>query len=117
MPRGFFTIEKWERPPRGGKSRWTVVCHLGAEHSLSDAMRHLESLRRPGFFRVVQTQRMAWAEMGEGKLRLRRWHASSPESLTRSAEAFERDGGKYPVEKKPRARKHAKRSRTSTKRS
>ena len=111
MPQGFLTIEKWERAKRNGKSQWMVVCHLGAEHSLTDAMQHLESLGKPGFYRVVQTQRMVWAEMESGKLRLHRWHASSPESLARTAEAFERDGGRYPVEKAREERKRAKRSR------
>jgi hypothetical protein len=113
MPHGFFTIEKWERAKRGGKSQWTVVCHLGAEHSLTDAMQHLESLGKPGFYRVVQTQRMLWAEMDGAKLRLRRWHASSPEGLAQAAEAFERDGGKYPVEKAREERKRAKQLRKS----
>jgi hypothetical protein len=113
MPHGFFTIEKWERSKRVGKSQWTVVCHLGAEHSLTDAMQHLESLGKPGFYRVVQTQRMVWAEVDKNKLRLRRWHASSPESLVRAAEAFERDGGHYPVEKAREERKRAKRLRKS----
>jgi hypothetical protein len=112
MPRGFFTIEKWERPPRGGKSQWTVVCHLGAERSLSDAMKQLESLGKPGFYRVVQTQRMVWAETENGKLRLRKWHSASLESLARSAEAFERDGGRYPVEKARELRKRSRRAKS-----
>ena len=80
---------------------------------MTDAMQYLESLGKPGFYRVVQTRRMVWAEMESGKLRLRRWHASSPEGLARTADAFQRDGGKYPVEKAREERKRVKRSRKS----
>jgi len=113
MPHGFFTIEEWGPAKRGGKSQWTVVCHVSAEHSLSEAINQLEARGEPGFYRVVQTQRMVWAEVEAGKLRLRKWHASSPESLAQSAEAFERDGGKYPVAKARALRRQVKQSRKS----
>jgi hypothetical protein len=90
MAHGFFTIEEW----RGKK--WVTVCHVAGGKSLTDAMRELEQRGRPGFFRVVQMQRMIWAEKIDGKLKLRKWHASNPEALSRTAEAFDRDGGKWP---------------------
>ena len=90
MAHGFFTIEQW----RGKK--WVPVCHVeGYDRTLSDALKELERRGKPGFFRVVQMQRMIWAEKTGGKLRLRKWHASSNKALSRSAMAFHRDGGKW----------------------
>jgi hypothetical protein len=96
MPHGFYTVEQWRRPKRGAEPQWVPVQHLNGDHSLSDAIRLLEDLGKPGFYRVVQTQRMIWIEQTDGKLLLRKWHALSPESLARSAEAFDRDHGKWP---------------------
>jgi len=76
MPHGFFTIEQWRN------KKWVTVCHLNGD--------------KPWFFRVVQTQRMVWAEKADGKLRLRKWHANNPETLSRSAKAFDRDRGRWP---------------------
>jgi hypothetical protein len=108
MPHGFFTIQQWKSPKRGAKPQWVDVCHLDACNSLSDAIAALETQGKPGFFRIVQTQRMIWAELENGKLRLRRSHASNPESLARTAEAFIRDGGRYPVEEAREIRRKAK---------
>ena len=90
MPNGFFTIEQWRN------KRWVTVCHTDGYKSLTEAMRELERRGKPGFFRVVQTQRMIWVEKNAGKLKLRKWHANSPETLSRTAKAFERDRGKWP---------------------
>ena len=92
MPHGFFTIEQW----RGKK--WETVCHLDGGHSLTEAIEEVERRGKAGFFRVVQTQRKIWAEKKDGKLRLRKWHAGSPETLSRGTEAFDRDGGTWPEE-------------------
>ena len=101
MPHGFFTIEQWKAPKRGAKKQWVAILHLNADQSLTKALRALQEIGKPGLYRVIQTQREVWAEMEEGKLRLRCWHASSPESLSRLAEAYERDGGRWP-KKNPR---------------
>jgi hypothetical protein len=98
MAHGFFTIERWKPPKQGAKSTWVPVLHLNAEHSLSDALRTIEERDQAVFYRVIQTQRQVWAEKVDGKLRLRKWHASSPEELARTAEAFDRDGGRWPTE-------------------
>jgi len=90
MAHGFFTIEQWRN------KKWVTVCHLNGDQSVTDALRELERRDKPGFFRVVQTQRMIWAEKTDGELRLRKWHANKPETLSRSAEAFDRDGGRWP---------------------
>jgi len=68
-------------------------------------MEWIEAEGKPGFFRVIQMQRVIWAEKIGGKLRLRKWHAGSPESLERGAAAYERDGGKYPVAGRSRKKK------------
>ena len=99
MPHGFFTIEKWTTD-NGTEARWVAVAHLDACYSLSDALAEIEKWDRPGFFRVVQTQRVIWAERVNGKLRLRKWHAGSPQSLARGAAAFVRDKGRWPVKSK-----------------
>jgi hypothetical protein len=93
MAHGFFTIEQWRN------KKWVAVCHVDGQRSLTGAVRELERRNKAGFFRVVQTQRMIWAEKINGKLRLRKWHASNPETLLRSARAFDRDGGKWPVKR------------------
>ena len=92
MAHGFFTIEEWRN------KKWVTVCHLDADQSVADALQELERRNKPGYFRVVQTQRMVWAERIDGKLKLRKWHAGSPETLSRGAEAFDRDGGRWPSE-------------------
>ena len=93
MANGFFTLERWRKP------RWIAIRHFTANHAISDVLAALEAAGKPGFYRVVQTQRMIWAEREDGKLRLRKWHAGSPESLARGAAAFDRDKGKWPVER------------------
>lgn len=99
MPHGFFTVEQWARPTARARGRWMEVFHVDGGRTLSDAIAELEKLGKPGFYRVTQTQRMIWAEREGGKLRLRKWHVGSPDNLASTAEAFERDGGKWPVKK------------------
>ena len=91
MAHGFFTIEEWRT------KKWVTVCHLNADQSVTDALEELERRDKPGYFRIVQTQRMIWAEKIDGKLKLRKWHAGNPETLLRGVEAFDRDGGKWPT--------------------
>jgi hypothetical protein len=90
MAHGFFTIEQWQ------DKQWVTLRHIAGDQSLSAAIKDLEHQDKPGFFRIVQTQRMIWAEKRNGKLRLRMWHASDPETLLRTAAAFDRDGGQWP---------------------
>jgi hypothetical protein len=92
MPHGFFTVEQWKRPRPRAKPQWVTVCHLNMGHTLSDAIQTLEDLGKPGFYRIVQTQRMVLVEKNKGKTRLHKRHAGSPESLMRSAEAYAQDG-------------------------
>ena len=103
MPHGFFTIERWDRRNSSGESQWVVVRHLDGRQRLTDAVKALEKLGRPGFYRVVQTQRMIWAERIGGVLKLRQHHAMEPETLSKTARAFERDAGKWPRTTSPRA--------------
>jgi hypothetical protein len=71
--------------------------HLDAGASLTDALDSIARRDKPGFFRVIQTQRQVWAERVGGKLKLRKWHALSPAALKRSTDAFVRDKGKWPA--------------------
>ena len=91
MPCGFFTIEQWRN------KKWQTVCHLDAAQSLAAAVDELKRRNQSGFFRIVQTQRMIWAEKDGGKLHWRKWHASNPKALSRNAKAFDRGRGKWPV--------------------
>jgi hypothetical protein len=91
MAHGFFTIEQWRN------KKWVTVCHVGGHRSLTDAVRELERRNKAGLFRVVQTQRMIWAEKTGGKIRMRKWHVNRPETLSRTAKAFDRDRGKWPA--------------------
>jgi len=113
MPQGFFTVEQWVRPTAKGRPRWVEVCHVGGGQRLLDAIAELERLGKPGFYRVTQTLRMIWAERENGKLRMRKWHVGSPESLAQSAAAYERDGGKWPVERAREETAKKKRGRAS----
>ena len=72
------------------------VCHLNGDQSLRDALKALERHGKPGFFRVVQTQSLVWAEKDGDKLCLREWQADGPEDLSRGTDEFDRDGGKWP---------------------
>jgi hypothetical protein len=90
MPSGFFTIEQWRN------KRWVTVSHLSGRQKLTTALAEIERRARPGFFRVVQTQRMVWAEKRDGKLHVGKRHAMDPETLSRTAAAFDRDKGKRP---------------------
>jgi hypothetical protein len=107
MPHGFFTVEEWRAPRPGAKSQWVPVLHLDARQTLTKAIEAIQRAGKPGFFRVVQTQREIWAELKGGTLRLRRWHASTYEDLVHLAQAFEIHGGRWPVEKARRERKAA----------
>jgi hypothetical protein len=98
MPHGFYTIEQWKPVRSGAKPEWLAVAHVeGMGGTVTEALLVLEKGGQPGLFRVVQTQRTVWAEIVDGKLKLRKHHCSSPENLARLAKAFERDGGKWPV--------------------
>ena len=98
MAQGFFTIEQWKPRKRGAKPEWLPILHLDSDKSLTDALRALQARDQAGLYRVIQTQRQVWAEKVNGELRLRKWHASSPEDLARTAEAFERHGGRWLTE-------------------
>ena len=95
MPHGFFTIEQWKPPRRGRTAQWVGVAHVDASGSLTAALAEIERRNRAGLFRVIQTQRQVWAERVNGKLTLRKWHASSPRALERTMSAFARDKGRF----------------------
>ena len=105
MAHGYFIIEQWMRPNGKSEEQWVTVATLDSRRTLSDATAWIEQQEMGGFYRVLQMQRMVWAEQEEGKLKLRKWHAGTPEDLARGAEAFVRDGGKWPKDfkAKPRA--------------
>jgi len=111
MPHGFFTVEQWKCPQGSMTSGWIPILRLDAYQSLTKAMAALEKRGKPGLFRVMQMQRCVWAEMEEGKLRLHGSHASSPKSLARIVEIFEREGGRRPVAKARADRAAAKAKR------
>jgi hypothetical protein len=105
MPQGYYTIEQWKRPD------WVVVAVLPFSLSLTAAERALARLGRPGFYRLVHTQRIVWCERDGPGVRLRKSHASSPEGLKRMQEMFDRSAGRYPVEEVQASRREAKRKR------
>jgi hypothetical protein len=107
MPQGYYTIEQWKAPKTTAQPEWVAVLHLAFGASLTAAEKAVEKLES-GFYRVVQTQRVIWAQKEGGKLRLRKSHASSPESLEKMRQMFERCGGEYPVEEIQEARRRAK---------
>ena len=107
MPHGYFTVEQW-KPAAPATAQWIPILHLDSYQSLTKAIKALENRGQPGLYRVVQTQRIVWAEAGNGKLRVSGCHAHSPESLAQIAESFERTNGRRPVEQARRERLAAK---------
>ena len=105
MAYGYFAVEQRKSVKPGAPAEWTPIHHFDARTTLTKVMEWIEAEGKPGFYRVIQMQRVIWAEEIEGKLRLRKWHAGSPESLERGAAAYERDGGKYPVASRSRKKK------------
>jgi hypothetical protein len=102
MPQGYYTIEEWKRPA------WVVAQVLPFGMSLTAAEQALQRLGKPGFYRLVHTQRVIWAEPDGPGLRLRKSHASSPQNLAKMQEMFDRTGGRYPIEEAKAARRAAK---------
>ena len=105
MPYGYFVVEQRKTVKPGAPTEWTPIQQFGARTTLTKVMAWIEAEGKPGFYRVIQMQRVIWAEEIDGKLHLRKWHAGSPESLERGAAAYERDGGKYPITTRSRKRK------------
>ena len=104
MPQGYYTIEQWKPP------QWVAVTALPFGLSLTAAEQALARLGKPGFYRLVHTQRIIWCERdGAGRLRLRKSHASSPQSLRSMQEMFDRTGDRFPLEEVQAARRAAKR--------
>ena len=112
MPQGYYTIDKWTRAKKSTRPEWVAVVHLPFGTSLTAAEAVVEKLG-PGFYRVVQTQRVIWAEKENGQLRLRKSHAGSPKSLQKMSQMFDRCDGVYPVEEVREARQRAKRKRAA----
>ena len=108
MPQGYYTIEQWKQRKKSAPPAWVAVLHLPFGTSLTAAEKAVERLG-PGFYRVIQIQRVIWAEKEDGRLRLRKSHAGSPGSLEQMRQMFERCGGVYPVEEVREARRRAKR--------
>src|SRR5262245_62090004 len=108
MPQGYYTIEEWRAGKKGARAEWVTVLTLPFGATLTHAEEALAKLGRPGFYRVVQMQRVIWAEREDGKLRLRKSHAGSPQSLEQMRAMFEQNGGRYPVEEVREARRRSK---------
>jgi hypothetical protein len=105
MPYGYFVVEQRKAVKPGAATEWTPIHHFDARTTLTKVMQWIEAEGKPGFYRVIQMQRAVWAEKIGGRLRLRKWHAGSLESLERGADAYERDAGKYPVVRRSRKKK------------
>ena len=105
MPQGYYTIEQWTRG-----AKWTAVAVLPFGLSLSDAETQLARRGKPGLYRLVHTQRIIWCERDKRNqsadgLRLRKSHASSPDTLKQIEQMFDRTGGRYPSEEVRAARR------------
>jgi hypothetical protein len=108
MPQGYYTVEQWKPPKRGAPPAGVAILTLPFGETLTAAEQAVQHLGKAGFYRVVQTQRVIWAERAEGKLRLRKSHASSPENLVRLRQMFERCSGRCPVEEVREARRESR---------
>jgi hypothetical protein len=107
MPQGYYTIEQWT-PDEAPASQWRSVMHLPFGASLTEAEEALQKHGNEGFYRIVQTQRVIWAEFQPDGLKLRKSHADSPKSLESMRAMFERSSGRFPIEEVRAARKRQK---------
>jgi hypothetical protein len=108
MPQGYYTIEQWTRRAKNKPAAWVAVLELPFGASLTAAENALQDLGQPGFYRVIHTQRVIWAEEQAGALKLRKSHAGSAQSLDRIRQMFEQCAGRYPLEEVRAARRLAK---------
>jgi hypothetical protein len=108
MPQGYYTVEQWKRPKKGAELQWTEVLQLPFGTSLTEAENALKRLDKPGLYRLLQMQRVIWAEQDGNSLRMRKSHASSPQSLDHIREMFDRSRGRDPIEEVQAARRRAK---------
>ena len=58
MPQGYYTIEQWTESEQGGERKWVAVLNTAFGATLSAAEDALAKLGKPGFYRIVQTQRV-----------------------------------------------------------
>jgi hypothetical protein len=110
MPQGYYTIEQWMQPEKGAQLQRTEVMYLPFGTSLTDAENTLKRLGQPGLFRLLQMQRVIWAEQDGSSLRLRKSHAGSPQNLDEVRQMFDRSGGRFPIEEVKAARRQQKKS-------
>jgi hypothetical protein len=108
MPQGYYTVERWVGAKKGSAGAWVEVLHLPFGRSLTDAEAAVKDLGTAGLYRIVQMQRVVWAEQDGDDLRLRKSHAGSPENLDEVRQMFERSKGRYPVEEVKEARRQQK---------
>ena len=108
MPQGYCTIEQWTRAKKGSPGAWVEILHLLFGRSLTDAETAVKKLGTPGLYRVVQMQRVVWAEREGDELRMRKSHAASPDGLDEMRQMFERSKGRYPIEEVKEARRRQK---------
>jgi hypothetical protein len=113
VPQGYYTVEQWMSRRRSSPPEWIALFHLPLGKSLTAAENAIRKLAKPGFYRVVQTQRVIWAENEQGTFRMRKSHAGSPESLNAMREMFDRCAGRYPAEEVKAARRRAKSAKSS----
>jgi hypothetical protein len=108
MPQGYYTIEQWTRGKKGSAGAWVEILHLPFGRSLTEAETAVKNLGMAGLYRIVQMQRVIWAEPDGDELRMRKSHAGSPANLDEVRQMFERSKGRYPVEEVEEARKRQK---------
>jgi hypothetical protein len=113
MPQGYYVVEQWMCSAKDSAREWMPVLVLPFGATLTAAEQALEKLREPGFYRIVQMQRVIWADQEAGVFKLRKSHANSPEGLKKMQEMFERCGGRYPHEEVRAARRLSKSKKKS----
>jgi hypothetical protein len=108
MPQGYYVVEQWTRSTKDAAAEWIPFLILPFGATLTAAEQALEKLGNPGFYRIVQMQRVIWADQDEGVFKLRKSHANSPHGLKKMQAMFERCGGRYPREEVRAARRLSK---------
>jgi hypothetical protein len=113
MPQGYYVVEQWTCSTKEAAAQWIAVLVLPFGATLTSAEQALERLGERGFYRIVQMQRVIWADQDAGVLKLRKSHANSPDGLKKMQEMFERCGGRYPYEEVRAARRLSKTKKKS----
>lgn len=99
MPQGYYVVQQSTCPTQEAAAAWIPVLVLPFGATLTAAEQALAELQEPGFYRIVQMQRVIWAEREAGVLRLRKSTRTPRKALRRCKRCFSDATGAIHVRK------------------